>query len=109
MTKENKEIKLRDAMFLVHPTPLNKVEGKLFAKIANGELDRAATWEGASSDVGQNVKAIAKSEDMDEAEKEAFKNTKMKEMWEAKIDISGKGEIGYMALLKNLMNFIQYG
>lgn len=106
--KENKEIKLKDAMFLVHPTPLNKAEEELFAKIANGELDRAATWEGASSDVGQEVKEIAKLEGIDGVEKEALKNAKMKEMWESEIDISGKGEVGYMALLKNLMNLIKY-
>jgi len=104
----NKVVKLKDAMFLVHPKPLDKKEEELFTKIANGDLDRAATWEAASSDVGQEVKEEARAAKMDDAEKEALKDVKMKEMWETKIDTVGKGEIGYMALLRNLMNFLKY-
>lgn len=42
-------IKLRDVMFLTHPTPKNEKERELFNKIANRKLKTPDTWEVALS------------------------------------------------------------
>jgi 60 kDa SS-A/Ro ribonucleoprotein len=105
----DKEIKLRDVLFTTCPKPLNEKESELFRKIANCELNKAATWETASSEMGQKVAAEAKKMDLDETQKADLKKSEAKKMWEAKIDATGKGELGYMALMRNLMNFLEYG
>jgi len=104
----DKAIKLRDVLFLTHPQPQNKDQKKLFAKIANNTLSQAATWETASSNMGQKVAQQAKELDLDAVGKEALKAKEAKAMWEKKIDVRGKGELGYMALMRNLMNFLKY-
>lgn len=78
-------IKLRDALFLTHPKPINKAKEELFHKIAQNELAPADTWEKRMSE-----------------KQEASK----KEIWEGLI---GERKMGYMACLKNLRNFIKEG
>jgi len=104
----NKDIKIKDALFLTHPKPQNEAEKLLFKKIANSELSKASTWETASSDMGQKVAQAAKDDGLTESQKNELKSKSAKDMWERKIDARGKGEIGYMALLRNLSNFLKY-
>ena len=70
------DIKLRDAMFIVHPKPQNPEQEALFKKIANKELSPPNTWE--SRLVGGQDK------------KEVF------------TDLLTTNKLGYMALLRNL-------
>jgi len=104
----DKDIKLRDVLFLTHPKPRNKEEKLLFSRLANNELAKANTWEAQSSDMGQKVAQQAREQDLNAEEKEDLKAQSAKEMWEAKIDTRGKGQLHYMALMRNLMNFLKY-
>lgn len=89
------EVKLRDALFLVHPKAKNEVQQTLFNKIASNELAVPFTWETELSALGQ-----VKFENASKRE-EAFKNK-----WEELID---SGKLGYMALLRNLRNILEAG
>lgn len=104
----DKAIKLRDVLFLTHPKPRTDDQKLLFKRIADAELAKAATWETQSSDMGQKVAQKAKELDLTEAEKKELKAESARAMWEKKIDTRGKGELNYMALLRNLMNFLKY-
>jgi len=86
---------MRDALFLVHPRPKNDEQQALFQKIVDDNLETPYTWEVELSEVGQG------KFDSPE-EKEAAKRDK----WEELID---SGKIGYMALLRNLRNFLDIG
>jgi hypothetical protein len=77
------DIKLRDAMFMVHPKPKDENQAKIFEKIANDELGTADTWESNLS-AGKDKKATFEDQ--------------LKE-----------GKLGYMALLRNLRNMNQAG
>ncbi|MBI3134579.1 MAG: TROVE domain-containing protein [Bacteroidetes bacterium] len=89
------EIKLRDALFLVHPKAKDEAQQALFNKIVNGELAVPYTWETELSALGQQKFETA------HARSEAFKLK-----WEELID---SGKIGYMALLRNLRNILEAG
>lgn len=73
-------IKLRDAMFLVHPKP-TRGNKQLFKKIADRNLDTPDTWEVALS-AGKDKKAT----------------------WERLIN---DGKLGALAFLRNLRNMIE--
>jgi len=49
------DVKLRDALFLVHPRPKTELQQLLFDKIAADTLDTAYTWETELSRAGQEV------------------------------------------------------
>jgi 60 kDa SS-A/Ro ribonucleoprotein len=83
-------IKLRDALFLVHPKAKDELQQVLFNKIVNNTLQTPYTWETELSALGQI------GFDSDEAKAEAFRAK-----WEELID---SGKLGYMALLRNLRN-----
>ncbi|MEM0998191.1 MAG: TROVE domain-containing protein [Bacteroidota bacterium] len=89
------EVKLRDALFLVHPSPKDLAQQKLFDKIASDTLATPETWEVKLSAMGQQAHATA-------ADKEAARVR----TWEAMID---GGKMGYMAMLRNLRNLLQTG
>lgn len=74
----NTEVKLRDVMFLCHPTPQSKEEEILFRKIAERSLTIPDTWEVALSG-GENKKAT----------------------WERLVS---QGKLGALAFLRNLAN-----
>lgn len=74
----NNSVKLRDVMFLVHPTPRTPEETELFKKIASRTLDIPDTWEVALS-TGKD------------------KN----ETWTRLIQ---EGKIGGLAMLRNIRN-----
>jgi|JI10StandDraft_1071094.scaffolds.fasta_scaffold21910_5 60 kDa SS-A/Ro ribonucleoprotein len=87
------EIKLRDALFLVHPKAKNDEQQTIFNKIAVNELAVPYTWETELSALGQ-----MKYEN-DKAKAEA-----VKAKWEELID---SNKIGYMALMRNLRNILE--
>jgi 60 kDa SS-A/Ro ribonucleoprotein len=88
-------IKLRDALFLVHPKAKDELQQVLFNKIVNGNLQTPYTWETELSALGQL------NFDSDEAKAIAFRTK-----WEELID---SGKLGYMALLRNLRNIQEAG
>ena len=87
------EVKLKDALFLVHPKAKDEAQQALFNKIAKDELATAYTWETELSALGQgsfenaDAKAGAK-----------------KEKWE---ELIMSGKVGYMAMLRNLRNILE--
>ncbi|WDF54348.1 TROVE domain-containing protein [Mucilaginibacter sp. KACC 22063] len=91
----NTAIKLRDALFLVHPKAKNEEQQALFNKIVADTLQTPYTWETELSALGQL------NFDSDEAKAEAFRAK-----WEELIDT---GKLGYMALLRNLRNIQEAG
>ena len=87
------EIKIRDVLFLVHPHPKSMTQQLLFDKIVNDTLEVPYTWEVELSELGQNAF------DNDIARKDAFKGK-----WE---ELIKSDKLGYMAMLRNLRNFIE--
>ncbi len=87
------EIKLRDALFLVHPKAKNEEQQLIFNKIVEDNLQTPYTWETELSTLGQN------KFESEEAKKAAFT-----QKWEELID---SGKVGYMALLRNLRNILE--
>jgi len=79
------QVTLKDALFLVHPKAKNKEQQKLFDKIVNGELKTPETWEVKMSEGGKE-------------------GADKKEVWEKMIS---SGKMGYMAMLRNLRNFLE--
>lgn len=86
-------VKLRDALFLVHPKAKDEKQQTVFDKIANKQLDTPYTWETELSALGQ------RSFDNDEARGKAFR-----EKW---TELIQSGKLGYMALLRNMRNILQ--
>ena len=91
--RSNLEVKLKDALFLVHPKASSPEQQAIFDKIVSGELQTPYTWETQLSELGQ--KHFATKEEKAEA---------VKVLWEELID---SGRLGYMALLRNLRNILQ--
>lgn len=87
------DVKLRDALFLVHPKAKDEAQQVLFDKIAQDSLATAYTWETELSKVGQGG-----FDDADD-KAQAFAGK-----WEELID---SGRLGYMALLRNLRNILE--
>jgi 60 kDa SS-A/Ro ribonucleoprotein len=87
------DVKLRDALFLVHPKAKDEAQQVIFNKIASDTLTTAQTWETTLSAVGQGD--FDSENDKLEAKSQA---------WESMI-LSGK--LGYMAMLRNLRNIIE--
>ena len=78
--RSDKDVKLRDALFLTHPKPENEERAALYKKIAEDTLESADTWEVRVSTKGAS-----------------------KDSWEKSIP-----RMGYMALLRNLANFSKH-
>ena len=91
--RDNLEVKLRDALFLVHPKAKDEQQQALFDKIVNRQLETPYTWETELSALGQQHFVS------DEEKAVAFRHK-----WEELI-LSGK--LGYMALMRNLRNMLQ--
>ena len=91
--RSNLEVKLKDALFLVHPKASSPEQQAIFDNIVSGELKTPYTWETQLSELGQ------KHFDTKEEKAEA-----LKALWEELID---SGRLGYMALLRNLRNILQ--
>ncbi len=93
--RDNLEVKLRDALFLVHPKAKDERQQAIFDKIANRTLETPYTWETELSALGQM------SFGSDE-ERRAF----FREKWE---ELIASGKLGYMALMRNLRNMLRAG
>ena len=91
--RDTLEVKLRDALFLVHPKAKDAGQQALFDKIVNRQLAIPYTWETELSALGQQ------SFESPEQKKEAFRAK-----WE---ELIRSGKLGYMALLRNLRNLLQ--
>jgi 60 kDa SS-A/Ro ribonucleoprotein len=87
------EIKLRDALFLVHPKAKDENQQMLFNKIVNDTLETPYTWETELSAAGQQ-----------KYESDKAKERAMRAKWEELID---SGKMGYMAAMRNLRNIIE--
>jgi hypothetical protein len=87
------EVKLRDALFIVHPKAKDESQQEIFNKIATNELAVPFTWETELSALGQA-----------NYENERARALAVKEKWEELID---SGKIGYMALIRNLRNILE--
>lgn len=87
------EVKLRDALFLVHPKAKDGEQQNIFNKIASQSLEVPYTWETELSALGQTKFS-------DEKEKAIAFKAKWEELIESE-------KLGYMALLRNLRNIIQ--
>lgn len=89
----NTEIKLRDALFLIHPKAKSEEQQGVFNRIAMNELALPYTWETELSALGQVqfVDEVAKAR--------AFKLK-----WE---ELIASGKLGYMAMLRNLRNIVE--
>ena len=88
-------VKLRDALFLVHPKAKDAGQQLIFNKIVADTLDTPYTWETELSALGQTDFAS-----------EAAKAVAVRAKWEALID---SNRLGYMALLRNLRNLLEAG
>ena len=91
--RDNLEVKLRDALFLVHPKAKDEQQQALFDKIVNRQLETPYTWETELSALGQQPFAS------DEEKTAAFR-----QKWE---ELVRSGKLGYMALMRNLRNMLQ--
>jgi hypothetical protein len=87
------DIRLRDAMFLVHPKSKDENQRALFDKIAADTLATPYTWETELSALGQQA-----------FEGDAAKAAAVRAKWEELLD---SNRLGYMALLRNLRNIIE--
>lgn len=87
------EVKLRDALFLVHPKPKDEQQQALFDKIVNRQLEVPYTWETELSALGQQT-----------FDSEQKRQDAVREKWE---ELINSGKLGYMALMRNLRNMLQ--
>jgi len=78
-SKQSQEVTFRDAMFMVHPKAPNEKVLDLHKRIISGDLAVAGTWENITTVEGST-----------------------KESWEKAIPA-----MGYMALMRNLRNFME--
>jgi hypothetical protein len=89
------EVKMRDALFLVHPKAKDENQQAIFNKIVDSKLVTPYTWETELSALGQNTFAS-----------EQKKKIAFRAKWEELID---SGKVGYMALMRNLRNILDAG
>jgi archaellum biogenesis ATPase FlaH len=89
------EVKMRDALFLVHPKAKDEAQQVLFNKIAKGELETAYTWETVLSELGKKTFVT-----------EAEKQQAIAIQWE---ELVMSGKLGYMAVLRNLRTILIKG
>jgi len=89
------QVKLKDALFLVHPKAVTVEQQIIFDKIANDTLEVPYTWETELSALGQ-IKFASENE----------KASAFRSKWG---ELVSSGKLGYMALLRNLRNVIEAG
>lgn len=86
-------VRLRDALFLVHPKPRDEAQQAVFNQLVAGTLPVPYTWETELSAAGQVAYASP-----------AERQTALTRTWEALVH---SGRLGYMALLRNLRNLLE--
>jgi 60 kDa SS-A/Ro ribonucleoprotein len=89
----NASVKLKDALFLVHPKAKDEAQQALFNKIVKDELNAPYTWEVELSQLGQQKFETAEQKTM------AFRSK-----WE---ELIASRKLGYMAMLRNLRNILE--
>lgn len=87
------DVKLKDALFLVHPKAKDEAQQAIFNKIASNTLATPYTWETELSELGKTKYTNAE-------EKKRAVATKWGELIESR-------KVGYMALMRNLRNIIE--
>lgn len=85
-------VKLRDALFTIHPKAKDEAQQALFDKITNKCLETPYTWETELSAIGQM-----------HFESDEAKALEFKKKWE---ELISSNKMGYMALLRNLRNIV---
>lgn len=78
-----REVKLRDVLFMSHAKPKNDAQAAIFKKIANNELSPPDTWEVRLSG-GEDKKSVF-------------------------TDLLARGKLGYLALLRNIRKMLEVG
>ena len=91
--RSNLEVKLRDALFLIHPKAKDEKQQAIFDKIASDTLDVPYTWEVEFSALGQEKFAS-----------EQLKRQAFARKWE---ELIRSEKVGYMALMRNLRNMLE--
>lgn len=84
-------IQLRDALFIVHPRPKDEAQQAIFNRLAHKSLKTPETWEVALTQAGEDTGNVQLNK---------------RQAWEKLID---ENKMGYMAILRNLRNFIEIG
>jgi len=87
------DVKLKDALFLVHPKAKDEAQQVLFDKIVKDELAVPYTWEVELSAVGQQKFHTAE-----------LKKQAVRAKWE---ELIFSNKLGYMATLRNLRNILE--
>jgi 60 kDa SS-A/Ro ribonucleoprotein len=87
------DVKLKDALFLVHPKAKDEAQQGLFDKIVKDELQVPYTWEVELSVLGQQK--------FDSLE---LKQAAFRAKWE---ELIFSNKLGYMAVLRNLRNILE--
>lgn len=90
--RSNSVIKLKDALFLIHPKAKDETQQELFNKIVNDQLQIPYTWETELTQIGQR-----------KYESEEEKIAAKRECWTKLVK---SDRLGYMALLRNLRNIL---
>lgn len=91
--QDSRVVKLRDALFIVHPKAKDEKRQALFDKIADNTLETPYTWEVELSALGQQ-----------HFDSEENKQKAVGRKWQELIE---SGKLGYMAMLRNLRNILQ--
>jgi 60 kDa SS-A/Ro ribonucleoprotein len=89
----NTDIKLKDALFLVHPKAKDEGQQIIFNKIAADKLATPYTWETELSELGKT-----------KFENDVARSFAFTKKWEELIDSK---KLGYMALMRNLRNILE--
>ena len=87
------EVKLKDALFLVHPKAKDEAQQVLFDKIVKDELAVPYTWEVELSVLGQQ-----------KFDTVGLKQAAFRAKWE---ELIFSNKLGYMATLRNLRNILE--
>jgi 60 kDa SS-A/Ro ribonucleoprotein len=91
--RDGAAVRLRDALFLVHPKPRDEAQQAVFNHLVAGTLPVPYTWETELSAAGQVAYATP-------AERQAA----VARTWE---NLVASRRLGYMALLRNLRNLLE--
>lgn len=89
------EVKLKDALFLVHPKAKDESQQAIFNKIAADKLSTPYTWETELSELGKT-----------KFENAMVRSLAVTRKWEEMIESK---KIGYMAMMRNLRNILEAG
>ena len=86
-------VKLKDALFLVHPKAKDDAQQEIFNKIASDSLNTPYTWETELSKIGQADYSSSYA-----------KSLAIRRKWE---ELIASKRMGYMAIMRNLRNILE--